>query len=78
MFNNKKQSIPKNQTPLGTVKIDLNVLKTTFANKPTGTSARMWKKYFTQENVTTEQDRKNQFKQYTGKDWLSTYGSIMK
>ena len=77
--NNKvfKQSKPDKLTPLGTVKMDLNVLKTTFANKPTGTSARMWKKYFTQENVVTEQDRKNQFKQNTGKDWLSTYGSII-
>ena len=55
--NNKvfKQSTPNTLTPLGTVKIDLNVLKTKFANRPTGSSARMWKKYFTQENVITEQ-----------------------
>lgn len=76
VFKNK-QSIPKNIIPLGTINIDVNVLNTTFANKPTGTNARKYKKYFTENNIGSEQDRKNEFKRLTGKDWMPKYGSIL-
>ena len=69
--------VPKNIIPLGTVNIDVNVLNTTFANKPTGTNARKYKKYFTENNIGSEQDRKNEFKRLTGKDWMPKYGSIL-
>jgi len=80
VFNNaqQKQTQVKNVPDFGlTNQVSSNELVTSFTNAPTSTNARKFKKYFSSQNINSEQDRKAEFKRLTNKDWLNNYGSIL-